>query len=117
MRRSHEGELQRKRIPKDSHWTSYECRQQTAVFSSSRPSTTGIERPVKQALVLEHSMKEAEDKENQERTQGFRAGQKTLSAKVLEVERRQLSLLSHSEKTLKLGLKKCEAVRSCKTSS
>ncbi|KAH8033579.1 hypothetical protein HPB51_014359 [Rhipicephalus microplus] len=60
-----------------------------------------------QALTLELSKKKAECKQNQQRIQDAKGEQKTLSAKVSELER-QLSLASHSKTTRKHSLKKSQ---------
>lgn len=109
MRRSHEEELQRQRALQDSQLD--ELRMQAADLRAQLTQAQrdrDRETSQAQARIVELNKKEAECRKSQERIQGLEASQQTSSEKVSKLER-QLSLVSHSETTLKHSLKRSEA--------
>ncbi|XP_037518105.1 trichohyalin-like [Rhipicephalus sanguineus] len=109
MRRSHEEELQRRRALQDSELD--ELRMQAAVLRAQlAQAQQDRDREASQAqiLILKLNRKKAECKKNQEQIQGLEESQRTLLAKVSELEK-QLNLASDSETILKHSLKRSEA--------
>ncbi|XP_075534123.1 golgin subfamily A member 1-like isoform X2 [Dermacentor variabilis] len=109
MRRSHEEELQRQRALQDSQLD--ELRMQAADLRAQLTQAQrdrDRETSQAQARIVELNKKEAECRKSQERIQGLEASQQTSSEKVSKLER-QLSLVLHSETTLKHSLKRSEA--------
>ncbi|XP_037502994.1 hyaluronan mediated motility receptor-like [Rhipicephalus sanguineus] len=109
MRRSHEEELQQQRALQYSQLD--ELRMQAAVLRAQlAQAQQDRDREASQAqtLILRLNRKKAECKKNQKHIQGLEEGQRTLLAKVSELEK-QLNLASDSETILKHGLKRSEA--------
>uniref|UniRef100_L7M2C2 Golgin subfamily A member 1 n=1 Tax=Rhipicephalus pulchellus TaxID=72859 RepID=L7M2C2_RHIPC len=109
MRRSHEEELQRQRALQDSQLD--ELRMQAADLRAQLTQAQrdrDREASQAQARIVELNKKEAECKTSQERIEELEASQQTLSEKASKLEK-QLSLVSHSETTLKHSLKRSEA--------
>uniref|UniRef100_A0A131XEM0 Golgin subfamily A member 1 n=1 Tax=Hyalomma excavatum TaxID=257692 RepID=A0A131XEM0_9ACAR len=109
MRRSHEEELQRQRALQDSQLD--ELRMQAADLRAQLTQAQrdrDREASQAQARIVELNKKEAECKKSQELIQGLEASQQTSLEKVSKLEK-QLSLVSHSETTLKHSVKRTEA--------